>query len=313
MRWVVDLTGQCQGVARCCFEPFVSSSGHTTLAIRVQKILKPVTCVRESYDGYIAQPREGQVLATRFGQKPICVQLKGAATASLRSLLPAGTPGYISKNPTSPMLPGGKHTINTLCPDGLDESNFMDISGVLAVNPAVQPVQSVAKKLQIRYAFNCCPTPFPLGTHGFFYYVRPKPEQPISGEVRFRITPDADPAGFTRGHDLLRPNGMPWALPIVVIAKNYAPLAECLIRDGTVERDQLRRWSVNQLSSESIVVRGFGEPFPVDFSRSAVRLWIAQGDALHSAAFTSSSEQRIGATMYPYTGKHGRALIRSQC
>ena len=98
---------------------------------------------------------------------------------------------------------------------------------------------------------------------------------------------------------------MPWALSIVVIAKSYGPLAECLIRDGLVEREQLSTWSVNQLSSEGTIVRGLGEPFSVDFSRWAVRLWIAQGDLPHKANLVLTSDRRGGVIKYPYTGEYG--------
>ena len=116
------------------------------------------------------------------------------------------------------------HAISTLRPDKIKPSDFMDISGMWAVRPYIQ---SIVKDVAIRYAFSRQPMPFPLGTHGFFYYVRPKPEQAISGEVRFRITPEADPTSFTRGHDLSKPKSLPWALPVVGLAKNYVPTCGC--------------------------------------------------------------------------------------
>lgn len=96
---------------------------------------------------------------------------------------------------------------------------------------------------------------------------------------------------------------MPWALPVVALAKNTQRLAACLVRDGLVERKQLRRWSKHDIRSDSAVVRGFGDPFAVNFSRSAVKLWVTRGEVLHLAAVSPAADNREGIMRYPYTGE----------
>ena len=92
------------------------------------------------------------------------------------------------------------------------------------------------------------------------------------------------------------------------------PLADVLVRDRLVEREQLGRWSENKLSSDGIVVRGFGDPFAVDFSHSNLQLWVARGEMLHSVIFRAAFDrcQRMARLIRservarcPYTGEHG--------
>ncbi|KZP21972.1 hypothetical protein FIBSPDRAFT_1043899, partial [Athelia psychrophila] len=39
-----------------------------------------------------------------------------------------------------------------------------------------------------------------------------------AGEIRFRVTHGADPKDFQAGSDLLRSNGLPWSLPLIMLA-----------------------------------------------------------------------------------------------
>ena len=82
---------------------------------------------------------------------------------------------------------------------------------------------------------------FPPETKGLLYY-RAHEEDPIRGEVRFRICESA--ADFDRGHDLLGWNGVaPWSIPLLRLFGRitYTPLVYLLRKEGLVDTDLLSR------------------------------------------------------------------------
>ncbi|KZP07556.1 hypothetical protein FIBSPDRAFT_939456 [Athelia psychrophila] len=73
-----------------------------------------------------------------------------------------------------------------------------------------------------------------------------------AGEIRFRVTHGADPKDFQAGSDLLRSNGLPWSLPLLMLAHGLNRqregfrftkelLVKSLVRDGLVDPALLDR------------------------------------------------------------------------
>ncbi|KAH0585792.1 hypothetical protein H2248_007084 [Termitomyces sp. 'cryptogamus'] len=72
---------------------------------------------------------------------------------------------------------------------------------------------------------------FPENTQGFLY-CHYDPRLPFeTGEIRFKITQNPDPASFKNGFDLLRPDGEPWSIRL---ALSQSPFWELAIQDGFV-------------------------------------------------------------------------------
>ncbi|KAL7279292.1 hypothetical protein ACG7TL_007133 [Trametes sanguinea] len=83
-------------------------------------------------------------------------------------------------------------------------------------------------------------TPFPPGTRGFFYWKSFRGFHPMSGELRFRITPDARRESFTQGRDLLGPDDFPWRIPALTILSVWPPLMEQLKGEGYLSEFDIR-------------------------------------------------------------------------
>ncbi|KAI1787633.1 hypothetical protein LXA43DRAFT_1028282 [Ganoderma leucocontextum] len=79
---------------------------------------------------------------------------------------------------------------------------------------------------------------FPPDTRGFLYYHLPPGCPPIAGELRFRLTPSSDPAGFPTGSDLRTQTGIRWSVPLYKIAccLSLRPLRTLLLREGLVSQ-----------------------------------------------------------------------------
>ncbi len=65
---------------------------------------------------------------------------------------------------------------------------------------------------------------------GFLYYHRPTRAPPLAGELRFRVTASDDPTDFPSGLDLMTDRGVPWTIPLSVIAtfEKHEPLRNLL-------------------------------------------------------------------------------------
>ncbi|KZP07555.1 hypothetical protein FIBSPDRAFT_875388 [Athelia psychrophila] len=88
--------------------------------------------------------------------------------------------------------------------------------------------------------------PFPPNTRGFLHYHTPASMPATAGEIRFRVTRGADPEDFHTGSDLLGPDGLPWSLPLIMLAHGLhrqtkgvpfgrGLLVRSLVRDGLVD------------------------------------------------------------------------------
>lgn len=109
--------------------------------------------------------------------------------------------------------------------------------------------------------------PFPAGTAGFFYFHRPAGAPPAAGEVRFRITRDADPGSFAAGADL-RVHGLPWAMDVYPPVQNVRAVFPLLLADGLLAPRELARIEAMAAARPlghrlARLVYAFGEPFAV--------------------------------------------------
>ncbi|KAA1473671.1 hypothetical protein DENSPDRAFT_286466 [Dentipellis sp. KUC8613] len=163
---------------------------------------------------------------------------------------------------------------STLDPKHLTRTDFCDVSGLLTISPFPKFGHGELTKHYLTSADRVNPhvLPFPPQTQGFFYYIQIQPG--VLGEVRFRIVPDGDPAGFAAGKDLCSAPDTPWTISTKVIATSAfaEPLHQILLRDGLVTTDMLadarKHFSARYTDHDwehASLVSGLGQPFPVDF------------------------------------------------
>ncbi|RDX43195.1 hypothetical protein OH76DRAFT_1488084 [Lentinus brumalis] len=107
---------------------------------------------------------------------------------------------------------------------------------------------------------------------GFLYYHHAARAPPLAGELRFRVTPSCDPTSFPSGIDLVTDRGVPWSVPLPVIAKfkKYEPLRHLLTSvDETVAQQVIDLAQAldghRQLSSGNLLgcryIHSFGQSF----------------------------------------------------
>ncbi|RDX47816.1 hypothetical protein OH76DRAFT_1484494 [Lentinus brumalis] len=111
---------------------------------------------------------------------------------------------------------------------------------------------------------------------GFLYYHQPPHAPPLAGELRFRITTAQAPATFLGGSDLMTKCGVPWCIPLPVIAGNetYAPIRRLLVAvDRTVPLEVMNVARQHSRVVPAVIVAGtrcvhaFGQPFDLSFLR----------------------------------------------
>ena len=115
---------------------------------------------------------------------------------------------------------------------------------------------------------------FPDDAKGFFYYHTPSKASPVAGQLRFRITPSADPASWSSGRDLCWPHSNDeWKLHLTDIIRakwKFAALltlllTEKLISPELVERcTKLVKW--RRKMGPQTVLTGLEQPFYTSFS-----------------------------------------------
>lgn len=150
------------------------------------------------------------------------------------------------------------------------------------------------------------PLLFPANTHGFLYHHKGPDAPTDAGEVRFRVTPAADPTSFSAGHDLLGPHDLPWAVPVLSLERKrkYTALRTLLVRDGTVNPGFWDAYPDMRLDASSTVLHSCGQPFYYDWSWQTFSLWIAGRNATRIVQLTSLlKEDRGGIRRWPYVGE----------
>jgi hypothetical protein len=150
---------------------------------------------------------------------------------------------------------------------------------------------------------------FPEGTRGFLYYHPPEAsDPPITGQIRFRLTPGNDPAYFTHGSDLLRPNGLPWAIHLLAMAGSqtklfYQPIRKLLIDDGLVAPALLEKWDTNELHliRSSRIIHSFGQLFTINFDMTFFNFYLPMANQLQFLTFQGLFCHH---RFTPYSGGH---------
>ncbi|EKM60274.1 uncharacterized protein PHACADRAFT_179643 [Phanerochaete carnosa HHB-10118-sp] len=147
-----------------------------------------------------------------------------------------------------------------------------------SVDPSSQSTQWKRSYYCYRRNYLQVYTPFPPGTHSFFYYRAPPPwAHDLAGEIRFRITKDSDPSSFAGEHHLLV-QGMPWIVTLLFNTPYSAAFHSVLLRDGLLSEDQIRRlgrlepWR-STLTARARLIHSIGQPFalPVSTNRNTYR------------------------------------------
>ena len=150
---------------------------------------------------------------------------------------------------TTRITKGPRRKIRTLDPSKLVEDDYIDFS--LKVRPALgillrrdlssdpsyqRPFRSADFSAHLWSSDR-----FPPGTHGFLYYHVPPCSSPLSGELRFRLTPSRDPASFAEGSDLFTERSMPWRYPLYKIVHRvyWTDIVALLLQDGLVSQHTL--------------------------------------------------------------------------
>jgi hypothetical protein len=175
-----------------------------------------------------------------------------------------------------------KRDIGTLDPVRLTSADFLDLGG---------------KTMYSRQGLNLgflrrdrSAVPFPSDAQGFLYYI-PGPEHaPVAGEVRFRATPDPNPASFADGRDLLLPDRPgPWNVPLINMlphAKCYKYLLDLLVNKDQVVSSELvassRAHKIPNLLHSSQLLHTLGQPIIIDVSHRSFHLRIASGSRVYN-------------------------------
>ncbi|KAG6917293.1 hypothetical protein DXG01_003134 [Tephrocybe rancida] len=155
--------------------------------------------------------------------------------------------------------------IKTLDPARLQCSDFFDASNreQRTFRVALKDGQ-LLRGGHLRYATEFKPNSFPSGTQGFLYWYRNAHLPPTTGEVRFRVTADSNPASFEQGTDLLGPEGaLPWSLNTLrlVNQKRHALLEALAVAEGYLQPNFLAHTSEMRLDGP--VLTFLEQPFVI--------------------------------------------------
>lgn len=107
--------------------------------------------------------------------------------------------------------------------------------------------------------------PFPNDTWGFLYYRAPPSwGHDLAGEIRFRVTEDANPANFYHGHDISF-KGVPWHIPLLPYTSLSSAFHDVLLQDGLLTPDQAHRLqrfsSYRRQAMHTRLLYAVGQPF----------------------------------------------------
>jgi hypothetical protein len=170
-------------------------------------------------------------------------------------------------------------------------------------------------------------TPFPPGSRGFFYYDTHMSNTPAeAGEVRFRVTSGNDPTSFSPGVDLLWPNGTPWRIPLLLIARGastgkaggrmYEPLRQILMKHGLVTPALLKKCdTMNEVGHgarpSSRIIYSLGHLFSVNFHQHGLR-FLCPHDGTGQRIYLQHmfSDRSKPKTIIPYHGKRRLLFTR---
>lgn len=195
--------------------------------------------------------------------------------------------------------------IHTLDRRLLQPSDYLDLSGGRTSNVHVHLLNH-RDHTQLFYQNRAV---FPAHAKGFLYFDEVDPAHPACGQLRFRELDNPDPAKFDEGHDLLKPNGLTWNLPLFAIcnSKGYKPLLKLLLQGKAVEHAV-----VESLASMPKVPRNVHPPvlrpgntsFFMDFSKESYSLLVANGVTLKPLRIYNPLYRSVGSNRKSglYTG-----------
>ncbi|EDQ98206.1 uncharacterized protein LACBIDRAFT_308127 [Laccaria bicolor S238N-H82] len=131
------------------------------------------------------------------------------------------------------------------------------------------------------------PTPFPPNSSGFLYYHQPQGAPLLSGEVRFRLTPNNLPESFSQGEDCLIPHGDIWKIPLLSLHsyKTHQDVYRQLQLDGFVS-DALHSKLKTVAKTcpcprhSAVILHSLHQVFPVDFALAHMNLFVV-GDSTY--------------------------------
>jgi hypothetical protein len=187
-----------------------------------------------------------------------------------------------------------------LDPSRLRPSDFVDMSGLKR-----KRVHTGRDVCRISYSWYQSFIPFPAGTAGFLYYHNPlRDVLPMSGEVRFCITPSDDPSTFASGTDLLNPRSLPWSVPLILSKHNwYKPMMDCLLDNNLVTTEIIRECMAHGYGArQSSIIRSLGQPFSVKMDSPLVTIIIIAKDECRRASMPGFFKHRHGSLVAPYSG-----------
>lgn len=252
---------------------------------------------------------------------------------NLRSLMLNGSTGIfikqIAEHSSEPEDITNRHryrrSIRTLDPEQLTAEDFLEISE-MNKHCKLNFLQSSTR----RQAFCMSYAPnksFPLNTRGFLHYHTPPSMPPTAGEIRFRVTHGSGPADFHTGCDLLLPNGLPWSLPLIMLAHGLHRqssgssfqrelLVKSLVRDRLVDTAMLDElamileaggWRATK-KQPSNIIHNLDQLFHVQLDRgSFVCIFVGENKAsptkVQSPFAHSRGSQFTRAMVYPFRGQ----------
>jgi hypothetical protein len=175
-----------------------------------------------------------------------------------------------------------RRNLSTLNPARMTHADYVDLSGRGRIHGATfWTPRKAGSEVELH---------FPSQTQGFFYYVPGPAHAPVAGEVRFRITSNAEPASFEHGHDLLLPHSpAPWRIPLIAIIQrkqNYALMFEQLRKDGAIGDDlvaHLREEMSPVIRRTMHIVHSLGQPFHHEIAKHCIQLRVAAGNVLSAS------------------------------
>ncbi|KAK7036056.1 hypothetical protein R3P38DRAFT_614396 [Favolaschia claudopus] len=217
-----------------------------------------------------------------------------------------------------------KPVISTLDPKQLKPSDYVDISEYLeySIRSTTEDPNSAARTSDCitYYKHKGVEHPFPQHSAGYFYFHRPPDLPPMSGALRFRCVPVNDPGAFDseESSDLLRPDSLPWEVPLSTLSNARPLLRDLLLRDGLVTADEveesMRRFPFTQSRRSDFIFR-HDQMFSIPFECMHI---VTLVNDPHQFRFRSAvfGERRLVAQaagsvrrppVFPYSG---RALVR---
>ncbi|KIM71492.1 hypothetical protein PILCRDRAFT_17027 [Piloderma croceum F 1598] len=174
-----------------------------------------------------------------------------------------------------------KNTYVALCPRNLRSYNPLfdlgpkvDIDASVSLQHDTSYTKPDVSFVQYARDEHNNPAFFPDDAKGFFYYFTPSKASPVGGQLRFRITPSADPTSWSSGRDLCWPRSdIEWKVHLMTIVRVHPKLAalrtlllaEKLVSPELMERCmKLVKWR-GTLGPQT-VLDGLELPFLTSFS-----------------------------------------------